>query len=168
MTVTPMDLVRYARGVQWVLTGYTGLTKEKRLEADREFRQVMHHQMSLLRRFLEQLHDDSWKQEKMMSVRRIKSTMGEVDAFLRELDKAISPFHVTYLSGQQVAKNQSLLQLLEHDRILLKQIRVTIEAFTQTRYDSVEEQLDECHKNIMICQTKLRLRQYVLRGAENQ
>ena len=75
MIGTPLDVLPFVRGIQMVLTGYSGYTKEKRQEADKMVREEVIRATGRVRSHLENIHESAYRDSNIKVARAAKQAM---------------------------------------------------------------------------------------------
>ena len=76
---TPLDVIPYIRGIQVVLTGYSGYTKGKRRDADKLIRDELIRASSRARTHIQNIHDQSFRDDQPSITQSCRSCMQEID-----------------------------------------------------------------------------------------
>ena len=77
MVGTPLDLIPYVRGVQLILSGYSGYAKGKRIEVDKLVREEMIRAGGRVRSHMQNIHDTAFREDKIQEARAAKQCMEE-------------------------------------------------------------------------------------------
>ena len=85
MVGTPVDVLPYIRGVQLVLTGYNGYTKNSRIENDKLVRDELVRVVNRIRNHMKNIFDNKFKDGNMSLARNAKRCMEECDYFTEDV-----------------------------------------------------------------------------------
>ena len=122
MIGTPIDVIPYVRGIQLVLTGYSGYTKGKRREADKIIRDEIVRASNRARNHVLNIHDNTFRDGDVISTRAAKSCLEEIDAFMEDVRKSMTGMDHAFLSGLRSASNSDLKKLIQHDHEVIEMV----------------------------------------------
>lgn len=122
MLVTPVDVIPYVRGLQVVLTSYSGYTKEKRRETDKTIRNEIIRSCNRVRTHILNVQDNSFRDGNHACTQAAKSCIQEIDALIEDVSKAITGMDHSFLSGQRSASSSDLKKLIKHDHQVIEMV----------------------------------------------
>ncbi len=122
MIGTPLDVLPFVRGIQMVLTGYSGYTKEKRREVDKMVREEIIRATGRVRSHLENIHESAYRDSNIKVARAAKQAMEEADELINDVEKAPAGLKHAFLSGQRSIANSDLKKLIKHDHDVIDMI----------------------------------------------
>lgn len=115
MIGTPLDIAPYIRGVQLVLIGYSGYTKESRYETDKMVRQEIIRTATRVRNHMENILDRQYISGNLEISRIAKLCIEECDYLIEDVSKSSSGMQHAFLSGQRSSSKRDLKELIKHD-----------------------------------------------------
>ncbi|MDP6639884.1 MAG: hypothetical protein QF817_02320 [Candidatus Poseidoniaceae archaeon] len=118
----PTDALPFIRGVQLVISGYSGYTKGKRKETDLIVRQEIIRASGRVQTHLTNVHDQSYRDGNIKVTRACKQVMEEVDQFRNEVDKAETGGEHPFFSNQKSASKSDLKKLIKHDHDVIEMV----------------------------------------------
>lgn len=122
MIGTPLDVLPYVRGIQVVLTGYSGYTREKRQEVDKMIRDEIIRAAGRVRSHLENIHESAYRDSNIKVARAAKQAMEECDTLINDVEKAPAGLKHAFLSGQRSIGNADLKKLIKHDHDVIEMV----------------------------------------------
>ncbi|MBK54789.1 MAG: hypothetical protein CMB51_02560 [Euryarchaeota archaeon] len=122
MVGTPLDLIPYVRGVQLILSGYSGYAKGKRMEVDQLVREEIIRAGGRVRSHMQNIHDTAFREDKLQETRAAKQCMEECDMLTNDVEKSVSGMEHAFFSGQRSPSNADLKKLIKHDHDVIDMI----------------------------------------------
>ena len=171
MVGTPLDVIPYIRGIQFVLTGYSGYTKGKRRDADKMIRDELIRASGRARSHLQNVHDHSFREDQLPVTMACRSCMQEIDAFIEDVNKAVTGMDHAFLSGQRSASNSDLKKLIKHDHDTIEMITKAVNISNSAEktlqdgdFDMTKQLVFQCQQMISSCRGYFSERAVVLNG----
>ena len=172
MLGTPVDVLPYVRGIQLILTGYSGYTKGKRKEADKQIRAEIIRAAGRVRSHMLNVQDSSYRDGDMDSTRAAKACIQEIDGLIEDVDKAPVGMDHAFLSGQRSASNSDLKKLIKHDHDVIEMVTKAVNisnsaehALATSKEDvSVKSLVRQCEQMVSSCRGFFSARQTILAG----
>ena len=168
---TPLDVIPYIRGIQIVLTGYSGYTKGKRRDADKLIRDELIRASNRSRTHIQNIHDQSFRDDQLSITQSCRSCIQEIDAFIEDIDKAVTGMDHAFLSGQRSASNSDLKKLIIHDHDTIEMITKAVnisnsgeKTLQDGDYDMTKQLVLQCQQMISSCRGYFGERFTVLNG----
>jgi hypothetical protein len=122
MIGTPIDVLPYIRGVQLILEGYHGYTKDKRIENDALVRGEIVRAAGRVRSHMQNIFDSEFKRDNMEQARAAKQCMEECDLLSEDVGKAPGGMEHAFLSGQRSPSKKDLKKLIKHDHDVIEMV----------------------------------------------
>ena len=126
MLGTPLDVLPYVRGIQMVLSGYSGYTKGKRRDADKLIREEIERAAGRARSHISNIHDAAFKDGAIPVARAAKAACTEIDALIEDVDKASTGMDHAFFSGSRSASNSDLKKLIKHDHDVIEMVTKSV------------------------------------------
>lgn len=126
MIGTPLDVLPLIRGVQLVLNGYNGYTKDSRFENDKMIREEISRAASRVRSHMQNIFDSKFKEGELSIARAAKQCMEECDYLIEDVNKSASGMKHAFLSGQRTPSNKDLKKLITHDHEVIEMITTAV------------------------------------------
>ena len=118
----PTDALPLIRGVQLVISGYSGYSKGKRRETDLAVRQEIIRAIGRVHAHITNVHDQSYRDGNIKITRACKQAMEEGDQFRNEVDKAETGGDHPLFSKQKTTTKKDLKKLIKHDHDVIEMI----------------------------------------------
>lgn len=126
MLGTPLDVLPYIRGIQMVLSGYSGYSKGKRRDADKLIREEIERAAGRARNHISNVHDSAFKDGAIPIARAAKAACTEIDALIEDVDKAPAGMDHAFLSGTRSASKSDLKMLIKHDHDVIEMVTKSV------------------------------------------
>ena len=168
----PTDALPFIRGVQLVVSGYTGYTKGKRRENDAAVRQEIIRASGRAQTHLANVHDQSYKDGQTKITRACKQAMEEIDQFRNEVDKAETGGDHPFFSKQKSVSKSDLKKLIKHDYEVIEMVTkgVNIANSCELLFGQAGEETEvialarQCQQTISSCRGFFGARSSILQG----
>ena len=122
MIGTPLDAMPYIRGIQLILTGYSGYSKGKRHDTDQMIRGEIIRAGGRVRSHMQNIHDTCFRDDDITSARAAKQCMEECDMMTNDVEKAATGMDHAFLSGQRSVSGGDLKRLIKHDHDVIEMV----------------------------------------------
>jgi hypothetical protein len=126
MIGTPLDVLPYVRGIQLILTGYSGYSKGKRKHTDQIIRDEIIRAGGRVRSHMQNVHDVCFQDNDITSARAAKKCMEECDMLANDVDKSSTGMDHAFLSGQRSTSGGDLKKLVKHDHEVIEMITAIV------------------------------------------
>jgi hypothetical protein len=126
MLGTPLDVLPYVRGIQMILSGYSGYTKGKRRDADKLIREEIVRAAGRTRSHISNIHDSAFKDGAIPIARAAKAACTEIDALVEDVDKSPTGMDHAFFSGSRSASNSDLKKLIKHDHDVIEMVTKSV------------------------------------------
>ncbi|MBC8437664.1 MAG: hypothetical protein H8D82_00165 [Euryarchaeota archaeon] len=118
----PTDALPYIRGIQLVISGYSGYTKDKRRETDLAVRHEIIRSTGRVQTHLSNVHDQSYRDGNLQITRSCKQAMEEIDQFRNEVEKAETGHDHPFFSTHKSISKSDLKKLIKHDHDVIEMV----------------------------------------------
>ena len=122
MIGTPLDVLPYVRGIQLILTGYSGYSKGKRKHSDQIIRDEIIRAGGRVRSHMQNIHDVCFQDNDLNLARAAKKCMEECDMLTNDVEKSSTGMDHAFLSGQRSPSIGDFKKLVKHDHDVIEMI----------------------------------------------
>ena len=174
MVGTPVDVLPYIRGVQLVLTGYNGYTKNSRIENDKLVRDELVRVVNRIRNHMKNIFDNKFKDENMSLARNAKRCMEECDYFTEDVRKSVGGMEHAFMSGQRSPSNSELKKLIKHDHDCISMAIEAVNLSNSAEHLMHEDEektnkvISQCTQKITSCRGYFNERNTILSGLKQK
>ncbi|RZD37850.1 MAG: hypothetical protein CXT71_07580 [Methanobacteriota archaeon] len=148
MIGTPIDVLPYIRGVQLIMSGYSGYAKGIRIETDKMVRAELNRVVTRVRSHMQNIFDIQFKEGNMSLARAAKQCIEECDYLSEDIGKSIAGMEHAFLSGQRSPSNRDLKNLIKHDHDVIDMVIKAVNLANQAE-DSISKSEDDSKQYIL-------------------
>jgi hypothetical protein len=148
MIGTPIDVLPYIRGVQLIMSGYSGYAKDSRIETDKMVRAELNRVVTRVRSHMQNIFEIQFKEGNMSVARAAKQCIEECDYFSEDIGKSIAGMEHAFLSGQRSPSNRDLKNLIKHDHDVIDMVIKAVNLANQAE-DSISKSEDDSKQYIL-------------------
>ena len=148
MIGTPIDVLPYIRGVQLIMSGYSGYAKGSRIETDKMVRAELNRVVTRVRSHMQNIFDIQFKEGNMSLARAAKQCIEECDYLSEDIGKSIAGMEHAFLSGQRSPSNKDLKNLIIHDRDVIDMVIKAVNIANQAE-DSISKSEDDSKQYVL-------------------
>ena len=118
----PVEVLPYVRGVQLVLVGYSGYSKDSRIKVDKMVRNEIVRAAGRVRNHMQIILESQYREGNLSLALKAKTCIDECDLLIEDVNKSVSGMQHAFLSGQKSPTKGELKRLIKHDHNVIDMV----------------------------------------------